>query len=93
MAFKNKSTENNSSSNDRSANVAGYLNVGVMGKDGNVKRLNGGKGIILRKDHAVEQAIATFCEEHPDRIQDLVARLVLTYGKASDGTEEFDLGL
>lgn len=93
MAFVNPSNNNKASSPATEQTVAGYLNISVMGSDGTVKRLNGGRGLQLRKEHPVEAAIAKFCEEHPERIQDLVGRIVLSYGKAADGTESFDLGL
>lgn len=92
MAYVTNKPTNNAPT-EQTNTVLGYLNIGVMGRDGEVKRLNGGKGLILRKEHPVESVIADFCEKNPDKINELVNRLVITYGKANDGSETFDLGI
>lgn len=96
MAYqKNTAASNtsNSSANNAAApaerNVGGYLNIGVKGRDGQVRRLGqGGRGIALREDHPVEGAVLTFLREHG--VEALSERLVITFGDAK-ALENFEL--
>lgn len=97
MAYqKNTAATNtsNSSANNAAAapaerNVGGYLNIGVKGRDGQVRRLGqGGRGIALREDHPVEGAVLTFLREHG--VEALSERLVITFGDAK-ALENFEL--
>lgn len=97
MAFKSNTaasnTTSNSSANNGSApverNVGGYLNIGVKGRDGQVRRLGqGGRGIALREDHPVEGAVLAFLRENG--VEALSERLVITFGDAK-ALENFEL--
>lgn len=97
MAYQNKSAASrntsNSSANNAATpaerNVGGYLNIGVKGRDGQVRRLGqGGRGIALREDHPVEGAVLAFLREHG--VEALGERLVITFGDAK-ALENFEL--
>lgn len=96
MAYKTNNTStpaSNSSNNNGSApaerNVGGYLNIGVKGRDGQVRRLGqGGRGIALREDHPVEGAVLEFLRAQG--VDALEERLVITFGDAK-ALENFEL--
>lgn len=96
MAYQNNSaasrnTSNSSANNAAPAerNVGGYLNIGVKGRDGQVRRLGqGGRGIALREDHPVEGAVLAFLRENG--VEALSERLVITFGDAK-ALENFEL--
>lgn len=96
MAYQNNSAasrnNNNSSANAGEAperNIGGYLNIGVKGRDGQVRRLGqGGRGIALREDHPVEGAVLAFLREQG--VEALGERLVITFGDAK-ALENFEL--
>lgn len=70
-------------------NVGGYLNIGVKGRDGQVRRLGqGGRGIALREDHPVEGAVLEFLRAQG--VEALAERLVITFGDAK-ALENFEL--
>lgn len=95
MAYQNNSAasrnNNKSSANAGEAperNIGGYLNIGVRGRDGQVRRLGqGGRGISLREDHPVEGAVLEFLRAQG--AEALGDRLVITFGdaKALEGFE------
>ncbi|MGQ6545443.1 hypothetical protein ACUND2_22520 [Serratia sp. IR-2025] len=96
MAYQNNSAasrnNNTSSSNAGEAperNIGGYLNIGVRGRDGQVRRLGqGGRGISLREDHPVEGAVLEFLRAQG--VDALTDRLVITFGDAK-ALENFEL--
>ena len=96
MAYQNNSAasrnNNTSSANAREAperNIGGYLNIGVRGRDGQVRRLGqGGRGIALREDHAVEGKVLEFLRAQG--IEALNDHLVITFGDAK-ALENFEL--
>ena len=96
MAFKSNtaaSNTSNSSANNAAApaerNVGGYLNIGVKGRDGQVRRLGqGGRGIALREDHPVESKVLEFLRAQG--IEALNEHLVITFGDAK-ALENFEL--
>ena len=97
MAYQKNSAASNTTSkspaNNAAApverNVGGYLNIGVKGRDGQVRRLGqGGRGIALREDHPVEGAVLAFLRENG--VEALSERLVVTFGDAK-ALENFEL--
>ena len=97
MAYQNNSAASrntsNSSANNAAApaerNVGGYLNIGVKGRDGQVRRLGqGGRGIALREDHPVESKVLEFLRAQG--IEALNEHLVITFGDAK-ALENFEL--
>ena len=97
MAYQKNSAASNTTSNSSAnnaatpaeRNVGGYLNIGVKGRDGQVRRLGqGGRGIALREDHPVEGAVLAFLREHG--VEALSERLVITFGDAK-ALENFEL--
>lgn len=96
MAYQKNTAANNtsnSSANNAAApterNVGGYLNIGVKGRDGQVRRLGqGGRGIALREDHPVESKVLEFLRAQG--IEALNEHLVITFGDAK-ALENFEL--
>lgn len=96
MAYQNNSAasrnNNTSSANAGEAterNIGGYLNIGVRGRDGQVRRLGqGGRGIALREDHPVEGKVLEFLRAQG--IEALDDHLVITFGDAK-ALENFEL--
>lgn len=96
MAYQNNSaaTRNNNTSSANAGeaperNIGGYLNIGVRGRDGQVRRLGqGGRGISLREDHPVEGAVLEFLRAQG--VDALTDRLVITFGDAK-ALENFEL--
>lgn len=94
MAFTRTPSNNTSASsdNDSKNRVAGYLNINILTRDGQRRRL-GGSGIALRESHPVEGAILQLIRENPEKLQDLVGRIELTFGEAHKPGDLVDLGL
>lgn len=75
--------------------VSGYLNIGIMTKQG-LKRL-GGNGIGLRSTHPLEGAILDLladCKSDKEveaKLKDLAGRIVLSYGEATPEGAKYDL--
>lgn len=97
MAYQKNTAASNTTSNSPAnngtapaeRNVGGYLNIGVKGRDGQVRRLGqGGRGIALREDHPVEGAVLAFLRENG--VEALSERLVITFGDAK-ALENFEL--
>lgn len=96
MAYQNNSaaSRNNNTSSANAGetperNIGGYLNIGVRGRDGQVRRLGqGGRGISLREDHPVEGAVLEFLRAQG--VDALTDRLVITFGDAK-ALENFEL--
>lgn len=98
MAFNRRSSGSNNSAPVADANrnkVAGYLNIGVMTKQG-LKRL-GGQGIGLRESHPLEGMIIDMlkdCKSEADvekQLKALASRIVLSYGEATPEGAKFEL--
>lgn len=98
MAFNRRSSGSNNSAPAADANrnkVAGYLNIGVMTKQG-LKRL-GGQGIGLRESHPLEGMIIDMlkdCKSEADveaQLKALASRIVLSYGEATPEGAKFEL--
>lgn len=95
MAFTRTSSNNTASTPAADATknkVGGYLNINILDRSGSRKRL-GGAGIALRENHPLEGAILAFIRENPEKLQDLVGRIELTFGEAHKEGEFVDLGL
>lgn len=93
MGFTRTPSNNTAASdNSNKSRVAGYLNINILTRDGQRKRL-GGSGIALRESHPVEGAILQLIRENPEKLQDLVGRIELTFGEAHKEGELVDLGL
>lgn len=97
MAYQKNSAASNTTSNSPAnnaatpveRNVGGYLNIGVKGRDGQVRRLGqGGRGIALREDHPVEGKVLEFLRAQG--IEALNDYLVITFGDAK-ALENFEL--
>lgn len=97
MAFNRRSSGSNNSApaTDKRNKVAGYLNIGVMTKQG-LKRL-GGQGIGLRESHPLEGMIIDMlkdCKSEADvekQLKALASRIVLSYGEATPEGAKFEL--
>lgn len=97
MAFNRRSSgsTNNTPAADNRNKVAGYLNIGVMTKQG-LKRL-GGQGIGLRESHPLEGMIIDMlkdCKSEADvekQLKALASRIVLSYGEATPEGSKFEL--
>lgn len=97
MAFNRRSSGSNNTTPaaDNRNKVAGYLNIGVMTKQG-LKRL-GGQGIGLRESHPLEGMIIDMlkdCKSEADvekQLKALASRLVLSYGEATPEGSKFEL--
>lgn len=97
MAFNRRSSGSNTTAPaDANRNkVAGYLNIGVMTKQG-LKRL-GGQGIGLRESHPLEGMIIDMlkdCKSEADvekQLKALASRIVLSYGEATPEGSKFEL--
>lgn len=93
MAFTRTPAANNTSADNTAKNkVGGYLNINILTRDGSRKRL-GGSGIALRENHPVEGAILALIRSNPEKLQDLVGRIELTFGEAHKEGEFVDLGI
>ena len=92
MAFTQSNTAKNNTpaqSPARENNVGGYLNIAVVGRDGQARRLGqGGRGIALREDHPVEGAVLKFIREHG--VDALTEKLTFTFGDAA-AAQNFEL--
>lgn len=97
MAFTRRSSGSNNTTPaaDNRNKVAGYLNIGVMTKQG-LKRL-GGQGIGLRESHPLEGMIIDMlkdCKSEADvekQLKALASRIVLSYGEATPEGSKFEL--
>lgn len=97
MAFNRRSSGSNNTTPtaDNRNKVAGYLNIGVMTKQG-LKRL-GGQGIGLRESHPLEGMIIDMlkdCKSEADvekQLKALASRIVLSYGEATPEGSKFEL--
>lgn len=98
MAYNRRSSGSNNSTPAADANrnkVTGYLNIGVMTKQG-LKRL-GGQGIGLRESHPLEGMIIDMlkdCKSEADvekQLKALASRIVLSYGEATPEGAKFEL--
>lgn len=95
--FNRRSSGSNNSTPaaDNRNKVAGYLNIGVMTKQG-LKRL-GGQGIGLRESHPLEGMIIDMlkdCKSEADvekQLKALASRIVLSYGEATPEGSKFEL--
>lgn len=99
MAFtrgnSNNSGNNNSQQPQRDNTVGGYLNINIITRDGQRKRL-GGSGIALREGHPLESALLDYCREangDPEKLKALLSRIELTFAESVKPGEKFDLGL
>lgn len=92
---RRSSGSNNAPANDNRNKVAGYLNIGIMTKQG-LKRL-GGQGIGLRESHPLEGMIIELlkdCQSEADvekQLKALASRIVLSYGEATPEGSKFEL--
>lgn len=95
MAFNRRSSASNTAANTPANKVAGYLNIGIMTKQG-IKRL-GGNGIGLKSTHPLEGMILDLIAEAKDEaaleksLKSLASRIVLTYGEATPEGQKFEL--
>lgn len=94
--FNRRSSAANTPASDVNRNkVTGYLNIGIMTKQG-LKRL-GGQGIGLRETHPLEGMIIDMlkdCKSDADveaQLKALVGRIVLSYGEATPEGQKFEL--
>lgn len=94
--FNRRSSAANAPANNENRNkVAGYLNIGIMTKQG-LKRL-GGQGIGLRETHPLEGMIIDMlkdCKSEADveaQLKALAGRIVLSYGEATPEGQKFEL--
>lgn len=93
MAFTRNSAANNNNAPAADRNkAAGYLNINIVTADGNRKRL-GSSGIPLRATHPLEGVILKFCQENPDRVQELVGRIEVSFVEAVQEGQMYDIGL
>lgn len=89
------SSSNNTADNAARNKVSGYLNIGIMTKQG-LKRL-GGQGIALRESHPLEGMIIDMlkdCKSEADvekQLKALASRIVLSYGEATPEGSKFEL--
>lgn len=94
MAFvANSARKNNtapaSEAPARNDDIGGYLNIGVKGSDGTVRRLGqGGRGIALRSSHPVESVVLAFIREHG--VEAFTSKLEITFGDA-EAVKDFSL--
>lgn len=96
MAFNRRPSASNTPADNASRNkVAGYLNIGIMTKQG-LKRL-GGQGIGLRESHPLEGLILeTIANANGDAkvlektLKEICGRIVLTYGEATPEGAKFE---
>lgn len=93
MAFtqtsKNTRPSASAQAPERENTVGGYLNIAVVGKDGQARRLGqGGRGIALREDHPVEGAVLKFIRENG--VESLAQKLSFTFGDAA-AAKDFEL--
>jgi hypothetical protein len=96
VGFTRRSSGSSSAPADAARNkVAGYLNIGIMTKQG-LKRL-GGQGIGLRESHPLEGMIIELlkdCQSEADveaQLKALAGRIVLSYGEATPEGQKFEL--
>lgn len=94
MAFVSNTTKKSNSQGQseapsRNDNIGGYLNIAVVGSDGQARRLGqGGRGIALRSDHPVESVVLAYIREHG--VEAFQSKLQITFGDA-DAVKEFSL--
>lgn len=92
MAFTRNSAKNAEAPATERNKAAGYLNINIVTADGSRKRL-GTSGIPLRTTHPLEGVILKFCEDNPERVQELVGRIEVSYVPAVAEGQMYDIGL
>ena len=89
MAFtRPQQSAGNNNSSSEPAKIGGYINVGIVGRDGVTRRLGrNGAGIALREDHEVEGKVLEFLRQNG--IDALGERLSITFN--DNNRDEFEL--
>lgn len=88
-AAKKSNSQGQSEAPSRNDDIGGYLNIGVKGSDGAVRRLGqGGRGIALRSSHPVESVVLAYIREHG--VEAFTSKLEITFGDA-EAAKDFSL--